>query len=317
MNMKVRLGGLAAGCIVLGVLAASLTVLGVSNWQTQVTRPGPVPPLPKLSAAQAYKFPEGGRKLFPAYRLVALYGSPQYAALGALGQQPMDATITRVQQLAVQYQPYSTEHILPTLEIIASVASAYPTDNGDYSQETAISTLEPWVDAAQKAGVYMVFDLQPGRTDFLTQAKEFEPLLLRPNVGLALDPEWRLGPAQVPVVQIGTVGINEVNQTAAWLARVTTQHHLPQKLFVLHQFRLDMIQNRDQLNMTHPQLAYVIQMDGNGTQPMKRQTWQTVTANAPAGVQFGWKNFYKVDQPMLDPAGTMAITPKPWYISYQ
>jgi len=315
--MKVRLSGLVAGCIVLGVMVAGLTVIGVSKWQARVTQSMSVPPLPKITAAEAYRFPKGGRRLFPAYRLVALYGSPQYPALGALGEQPLDATIARVQQLASSYQPYSTEHILPTLEIIASVASAFPTDNSDYSQEDSVSTLQPWVNAAQKAGVYVVLDLQPGRTDFLTQAKEFTPLLVRPNVGLALDPEWRLGPTQVPVTQIGTVGISEVNQTTQWLAALTTEHHLPQKLLVLHQFRLDMIQDRNQLDTAHSQLAYVIQMDGNGTQPAKLQTWQTITAAAPAGINFGWKNFYKVDSPMLDPAATMAITPKPWYVSYQ
>ena len=43
--------------------------------------------------------------------------------------------------------------------------------------------------------MYVVLDLQPGRTDFLTQAKRYEPLLALPHVGLALDPEWRLGRA--------------------------------------------------------------------------------------------------------------------------
>jgi len=32
---------------------------------------------------------------------------------------------------------------------------------------------------------------------FLDQAKRYAPLLRMPNVGLALDPEWRLGPGQL------------------------------------------------------------------------------------------------------------------------
>ena len=67
------------------------------------------------------------------------------------------------------------------------------------------------MDAAREAGVYVMLDLQPGRTDFLTQAKRYEELLAQPHVGLALDPEWRLGPQQLHLEQIGSVGIDEVN----------------------------------------------------------------------------------------------------------
>lgn len=267
--------------------------------------------------APPFTFPDGGRQIFPAYRLVALYGTPGNPALGALGEQSAEASITRVKQLAAQYQPLMTEHTMPALEMIATVASATPTDNNDYSQEVPVSTLQPWVQAARQAGVYVVLDLQSGRSDFLTQAKEYQSLLEQPNVGLALDPEWRLGPNQVPIVQIGTVNITEVNQTLQWLSDLTAKDKLPQKLVVLHQFRLDMIQGREQLDTSHTNLAYVIQMDGNGTQSEKQSTWQTITANAPANVHFGWKNFYKVDSPMLNPAQTMAVTPKPWYVSYQ
>jgi len=42
-----------------------------------------------------------------------------------------------------------------------------------------------------------------------------------------------------------------------------------------------------------------------------------IMAGAPSGVRFGWKNFYAKDQPMLTPQQTMAITPMPWYVSYQ
>lgn len=271
----------------------------------------------KPATIKPYTFPDGGRTLFPAYRLVALYGSPDMPELGALGEQPVDAAIARVKDLAAQYQPLMNEHAYPTLEIITTIASATPTDNGDYSQEVDMAKLWPWVKAAREAGVYVVLDIQSGRTNFLAQAQEYKPLLAQPNVGLALDPEWRLTPDQVPLKQIGSVSIDEVNQTADWLAYVTKEYKLPQKLFVLHQFRLDMIPNREQLNTTHPQLAYVVQMDGQGSQQGKHDTWAIITGGAQANVYFGWKNFYQKDPSILDPAGTMAITPQPWYVSYQ
>ncbi len=264
-----------------------------------------------------FEFPAGGRTLANAYRFAALYGVPDSPALGCLGEQPLPQTLARAKELAATYAPLSPVPVYPTLEIIATVASASPTDNGDYSQEADPAALEPWVLAAKEAGVYVVLDLQPGRSDFLTQAKMYENLLRQPNVGLALDPEWRLAPNQVPLAQIGSASIDEINSVAAWLADITAQNKVPQKLLVLHQFRLDMLPGREQLDTSHAELAYVIQMDGQGSQPQKLATWQTITATPPANVAFGWKNFYDEDHPMLDPTATMQIAPMPWYISYQ
>jgi hypothetical protein len=42
-----------------------------------------------------------------------------------------------------------------------------------------------------------------------------------------------------------------------------------------------------------------------------------VTAAAPKGVFFGWKNFFVKDDPMLTPQETMRETPTPVMISYQ
>jgi len=282
-----------------------------SSARTAITQAPRTPTLPP------YRFPNGGTTLFPAYRFVALYGAPDMPALGALGEQPLAETLARIKAIAAEYQPLTHEYMWPTLEIISTIASSEPTENGDYSRELPAAQLLPWVDAARQAGVYVVLDLQPGRADFLSQAKEYEPLLKQPNVGLALDPEWRLKPDQVHLQQIGSVDVSEVNATSDWLANLAKTNHLPQKLFLLHQFRMDMIANRDQLNTAHPELAFAIQMDGNGAQPTKNDTWNTIRAQPPANVTFGWKNFYREDKPMLTPEQTIQIAPTPAYISYQ
>src|SRR3990170_5152291 len=106
---------------------------------------------------------------------------------------------------------------IPALEIIATVASAEAGGDGNYSYETPLDTLRPWVTAAGESGVYVILDLQPGRTDFLTQAKIYEEFLRLPYVGLALDSEWRLEPDQVHLRQIGSVEAAEVNRVSEWL----------------------------------------------------------------------------------------------------
>jgi len=137
-------------------------------------------------------------------------------------------------------------------------------------------------------------------------------------VGLALDPEWRLAPDQRHLVQIGSADITEINSVVSWLAALTSDHALPQKLLVLHQFRSSMIHNRLGLDMSHPELALLLHVDGLGGQPDKQATWATLHADAPAGVAWGWKNFYDEDQPMLTPEQTMTgVVPTPDLVTYQ
>ena len=271
------------------------------------------------SAAAAVLRPElpgGGHLLFPGRRLVAIYGHPGDGNLGVLGEQPVDAAVQRAREIAAGYIGVSAELVVPTFEIITTVASEEAGADGDYSLESSIDHIRPWVDAAAAAGFYVVLDLQPGYTDFLTQAMRYEELLAQPHVGLALDPEWRLAPGERHMRDIGQVSADEVNRVASWLAELTRRHHLPQKLLLLDQFRLDMLPDRANIHV-EPELALVIQMDGLGLQETKLETWDAITAGAPAGMHFGWKNFYDEDSPLRSPAATLSLEPSPLYISYQ
>jgi len=269
------------------------------------------------TAATGVELPGGGQLAFTNRRMVAMYGCPTFPALGILGEQDIPSSISRVRGLANEYQALTPERVVPAFEIIVTIASAGAGEDGNYSNELPVETFVPWVEAALEAGVYVVLDLQPGRTDFVTQAKLYEQLLLYPNVGLALDPEWRLAPDQVHLRQIGSVHVDEVNAVADYLAELTRTHHLPQKVLVLHQFMQRMIQGRENLDTSHPELAVLIHADGQGSQGGKNGTWQNLHQGAPAGVVWGWKNFIDEDVPMLTPAQTYQVQPVPHFVSYQ
>jgi hypothetical protein len=137
-------------------------------------------------------------------------------------------------------------------------------------------------------------------------------------VGLALDPEWRLGPGEVHLTQIGSVSIDEVNRVVTWLADLTRAGDLPQKLLVLHQFQVRMIPERERLDTSRDELAVMVHADGQGTQGDKQATWQALRQTDPDAVSWGWKNFYDEDAPMLTPEETIAqVNPRPQLISYQ
>ncbi|GAA4742140.1 hypothetical protein GCM10023217_08110 [Gordonia alkaliphila] len=263
------------------------------------------------------ELPGGGQLMFPSRRVVALYGSPGSAELGPLGRQDLPATVRRAQALAAQYDKLSSAPVVPGFEIIVTVASAEPGYRGAYTNVLDPTVIEPWVDAAAQAGIYVTLDLQPGRMDFLSQAQMYRSLLERPNVGLALDPEWRIKNDQVHLEQIGSVTPAEVNRTAAWLADLVRSKGLPQKAFVLHQFDADMLGDRTRLDTSHPELAVVLHADGHGTPAVKMGTWNRMIAGLPPNIWMGWKNFYTEDKPMFSPAATMDVRPTPYFISYQ
>jgi len=263
------------------------------------------------------QLPGGGQVMFPGRRLVAMYGHPGTPGLGVLGQQDLPASIARARKLAAAYGPLSSAPVVPAFEIIATVAESSPGPDGTYSFETPVSELLPWVRTATADGLYVVLDLQPGRASLLSQAEHYQSLLELPDVGLALDAEWKLQPGQKPLRQIGHVNISEVNSVVSWLATLTAKRHLPQKLIVLHQFQLTMLTGEQHLDTSHDDLAIVIHMDGQGAPGVKQATWNAVTAAAPPRVFFGWKNFLVKDHPMLTPGETMTKAPTPVMISYQ
>lgn len=269
------------------------------------------------AAEGGFQLRNGGQRPFDLHRYVALYGAPGAPALGVLGEQGPKETVQRAEQVAKPYRAESDELVTPAMEVIATVAAGDAGADGDYSTELPVSTLEPYVDAAHDADMPVIIDLQPGRSDFLSQAKKYESLLKKPGVWLALDPEWRLTKDQVPLEQIGSVSASEVNEVSSWLAALVRDEGLPPKALVLHQFRLSMIQDRSALQ-THPELDMLVHVDGQGSQPDKQATWKALHQGAPEGLHWGWKNFYDEDTPMLTPAQTMQdVTPTPSLVTYQ
>jgi hypothetical protein len=91
------------------------------------------------------------------------------------------------------------------------------------------------------------------------------------------------------------VDASEINAVSSWLADLTTRAGLPQNLLLIHQFQLGMIRHEANLDTAHRELAFVVQMDGQGSPGAKDETWHAITAAAPDGVRFGWNNLYRKD----------------------
>jgi hypothetical protein len=260
------------------------------------------------------ELPGGGYQVFGHHRfLVAYYGTAQTASMGVLGSTDPDTMHQRLMRAARPFRQ-AGEQIQPVYELIVTVADASPGPDGDYSHDIPASYVREYLAAAHQHHALLLLDLQTGRADFPTVAKRWAWALKDPSVGLALDPEWRMGPHQVPAHVIGSVRAAEVNRTSAWLSRLTRRNSLPQKLFVLHEFRLTMLPDIQQI-VHRPGLAMVQHADGFGTRSQKLATYHAITR--PAQFRQGFKLFYQVDIHRFTPQEVRRIRPRVSFVSYQ
>ena len=123
-----------------------------------------------------------------------------------------------------------------------------------------------------------------------------------------------MGPRQVPAHTIGQVDAAEVNRTSAWLAGLSEQAGLPEKLFVLHQFRTDMVRDIERV-ARRPGLAMVQHVDGFGTPGQKLDTYHAVAR--PGRFAMGFKLFYDEDVRRMQSPAVHAIRPKVRFVSFQ
>jgi hypothetical protein len=259
------------------------------------------------------ELPLGGTTIFPRYQLLAYYGTAHTAALGVLGEGTIPRMTQRLRDAARPYRA-SGKPVQIVYELIVSVADAHPGRDGNYSHYIPREYVQQFIHAARRNKALLVLDLQPGRQSFLTQARHFRWALREPFVGLALDPEWRMGPGQVPAQQIGHVGAAEINHTSRVVADVVRNNHLPQKIFMVHQFRREMVVNIQNVR-GRSGLAMVQHVDGFGTRRQKLATYHRVAE--PRQFRMGFKLFYDEDTRMFRPREALAIRPRISFFSYQ
>jgi len=268
---------------------------------------------PSPSPAPLAQLPVGGRTIFPRYRVVCYYGGAAGGALGVLGEGTPAQAGPRLLKAAAPFKT-ATRPVLPAFELITTVAQAHPGADGDYSEPTAPADVQRYLTEVRKIKGLLILDLQPGRSDFLSQARQYEKFLEQPDVGLALDSEWHMGPGQVPGKVIGSATAAEINQVSAYLSGIVVRKKLPQKLFVIHQFTLAMVANKPQVT-SPPGLAVVFHIDGFGSRAAKLQKYAVLHVKPP--FYNGLKLFYDEDIQRFSPKEAIALAPSPDLFSYQ
>ncbi|MEA2183487.1 MAG: hypothetical protein QOF69_2672 [Solirubrobacteraceae bacterium] len=302
------LGVLASLLILLVVTARSCGGNGGTQKvaiKSQANAAAPAPP-PQL--------PRGGQRIFPDFRVVAFYGAPQSSQLGTLGIGPPSQAARRLRRVARGYAR-KTRPVLPAFELISTIAAAAPGDDGLHRMHQPDEVIDRYLQAARKTKALLVLDIQPGRGDFMSEAIRLERWLREPDVGIALDPEWHVGPDEIPGQVIGSVTADEVNLVSAYVSKFVEEHNLPEKLFVVHQFTSGMIENKDRV-VRRPGLAVTMNVDGFGDPANKVSKYDQFTSEL-ARFHDGFKLFYEEDTNLMQPRQVLALGPPPDLVVYE
>ena len=259
--------------------------------------------------------------LLPCRRVVAYYGNPLSTRMGILGEYPKDEMLRRFQAAVAEWNAADPEHpVTPALHLIVSVAQPHPGRSGLYRNWMPDSLVEEVYSWAQSVGAIMILDLQIGQSTVQAEVPRIEQFLRRPDVHLAIDPEFAMRNGRVPGEYVGSVDAADINWASNYLAGLVRQHGIPPKLLVVHRFTRPMVTNASAIEL-RPEVQVIMDMDGWGAPHLKRSSYHSYVVREP--VQFtGFKLFYHNDRrghgrPIMTPAEVLRLRPQPLYIQYQ
>lgn len=271
--------------------------------------------------AERAAFARAGEAVLPRRRIIAFYGNPQSERMGILGELPPDQMLAKLEREVDAWQAADpSTPVMPALHMIAVMAAGDPGPDGKYRVRMPSRVIERVIALAARANALVFLDIQPSRSTVQAELPHLLPYLKRPNVHLALDPEWNMGPQGVPGHRIGSMDAATINYAVDVLAKLVTENDLPPKVLVVHRFTQGMVRNADAIETEDPRVQVVLHMDGWGAPTLKRQTYRSFVAPV-ADVFKGFKLFYKNDTKsgsrLMTPKEVLQLSPAPIYIQYQ
>ncbi|TCC62210.1 hypothetical protein E0H73_16010 [Kribbella pittospori] len=313
-------GVLAMAGVLVGVAACTDVPAKVASTpaptKTEHSPSAPATPPPPPAPPAGNQLPRGGRVIFPKYQLVGYVGLPGSPALGPLDKD-LEKKAATLEKLSRSYADGRTPQ--PVMELIAVVAKGSPGKDGLYRGRLADAAIDEYLTVARKHKMLLLLDIQPGRAKILPEVKRLERWLKEPDVGLAFDPEWAVGPGQVPGRVFGHTTGAELDSIASYLSGLVRANNLPEKVFVFHQLSTRIVSNEKALTK-HPGVVTIKSVDGIGAPVDKLKTWGKLTAALPPSVHAGFKLFYTEDArqgPLMTPPQVLALKPRPEFVVYE
>lgn len=264
------------------------------------------------------ELPRGGREIFPRYRIMGYCGTPGgEPAMGRLAGNLAQKAKT-IEKLGAQYA--REREFMPVFELIATVVLGLPGADGKWRRRVPNSVIDDYLKAAREAKALLLLNIQPGHSDFITEARYYEKYLHEPEVGLALDPEWQMHGNQKPGIFYGQTTGTAVNEVAQFMADIIKADDLPEKALVFHQVNGSVVKDEKDI-VPHEGVALIKGVDGLGPAPTKVVTYNYLVKDMPSTTHAGFKLFFDEDtannNKLMTPDDVFKLTPIPEYVMYE
>jgi hypothetical protein len=246
--------------------------------------------------------------------VITFYGAPQMGRTVLGLNTPAEAA----RKLARQTASYSTLGERPAVgefDLVAVFATAGGGPDGLFRTRQAADVIQSYLDQARASGMRLMLDIQPGRANIGDEIRVLAPWLAQPDVDLAIDPEWNVGPRGIPGQSAGAINSREINAAIRQLAATVSTNGLPPKLLVVHQFRRNMVRGRTRIK-PRPGVQPILNFDGIGAPAPKIAGYAALASTHP-GVFNGFSLFYSLDKPLMTPTAVLALDPSPDFLLYQ
>ncbi|CAA9549456.1 MAG: hypothetical protein AVDCRST_MAG18-178 [uncultured Thermomicrobiales bacterium] len=250
------------------------------------------------------------------HRLVTYYGHPYDDRMGILGEYDPEPMVQKLKEQTAAYTAADPSRPgLCTIELIASVAQGSPGADGLYIARTPKAEIEKFAQLAEKHGCLLMLDIQMGYDTIQNDVNPLLPFLKLPYVHLAIDPEFHVARGEIPGESYGSVSAAEVAWAMQTLGDLVRANNLPDKIVILHQFRADMLPEKDQIKPM-PNIDIVVMMDGWGLPTAKTANYNLFVREEL--IQYGGiKLFYRQDNPLMTPQEVVKLDPPPLIVIYQ
>ncbi len=286
-----------------------------------VTKKTPVKRKPQdLWPVKNAPYPNPGA-ILPFKRIIAYYGNFFAKGMGVLGEYPTDVMLRKLQgEMKSWADADPTTPVLPAIDYIAVSAQGSPGADGKYRARMPGSEIDKAVALADQLHGIVILEVQVGLGDIMTEVRLLEPFLSKPQVHLAIDPEFSMKTGAKPGTKVGTVDAKEMNVVAEYLAKLVKERGLPPKVLIIHRYTQGMVTNATSIKPL-PDVQILMDMDGWGFKAKKISTYKSFVYSEP--VQFtGFKLFYKNDiktpgTVMMTPKEVLELTPQPSFIQFQ
>lgn len=253
--------------------------------------------------------------VLPLDRVVAFYGAPQMGQT-ILGRLSPPAAARKLAQQSLGYTVSGERPVSGEFDLVSVLATAGGGPDGLYRTRQADEVISIYLEQARSVGARLMLDIQPGRSPIAAEMRELGEWIAQPDVDVAIDPEWNVGPRGIPGQTPGEVSSREINGAVRRLASTVQANGLPAKLLVVHQFRRGMVRGRARIK-SREGVQTVLNFDGIGAPAAKVAGYAALAAPSPGGLFNGFSLFYSRDRPLMAAADVLALEPPADFLLYQ